>query len=462
MTALAGRRVLVMGLGRFGGGLGATRHLLAAGAAVTVTDLAAPETLDASLAELSDEQRAAITWRLGEHRDEDFAAADLVVVNQAVPPGNRYVRLAQGACAETTTELELFLAACPARLALVTGTQGKSSTVTVLAGLARAAGEFRRVHLGGNIGRSLLDDLPDMQPGDLAVVEVSSYQLEHLASRPPRRADVVVVTNLMEDHLERHGTLASYHAAKLRILELLREDGIAILPAGVEPESRQAAHQAGRPSPTAWTHTPEPSHPATLTLGPTAFLHEGTPIAPLAALALPGAFQRPNALCALGAGLALGLEGAAMAAALPTIAGPAYRAEELGHFGPAASRVIDNGVSTTPDSTESVLVGLDAPVALLVGGRSKGLPLGPLVEAGRDRLARVACFGAAADELAAAFRSLPIQVSVHPTVESAVAHAFAHMDPGEVLLFSPACSSFDAFNNFEERVRAFRAALPKV
>jgi len=449
MTTLAGRRALVMGLGRFGGGLGATRHLLAAGAEVTVTDLAARGTLEASLAELSDEQRAAITWRLGEHRDEDFHAADVVVVNQAVPPGNRYVRLAQDAGAETTTELELFLAACPARLALVTGTQGKSSTVTVLAGLARVAGDFRCVHLGGNIGRSLLDDLPDMTAADLAVVEVSSYQLEHLASHPPAHAEVVVITNLMEDHLERHGTLASYHAAKLRALELLREGGIAILPAGCEAGTRAVV----------WTHGTGAG--VDLALAADAFLHRGTPIAPLAALALPGAFQRPNALCGLGAGLALGLEPSAMAAALPGIAGPAYRAEELGDFGPHGTRVIDNGVSTTPDSTESVLAGLEGPVALLVGGHSKGQDLATLVACGRDRLARVACFGSAAAELAAAFGALPAEVTTHPTVEAAVAHAFAGMDPGETLLFSPACSSFDAYNNFEERVRAFRAALPR-
>ena len=184
------------------------------------------------------------------------------------------------------------------------------------------------------------------------------------------------------------------------------------------------------------------------------------PLAPLAALALPGTFQRRNALCALGAGLALGFEPEPMAAAMPSIAGPPHRAQELGRFGAHAWRVVDNGVSTTPDSTLSILRELEAPVALVVGGRSKGQDLTDLAAAVAERCARVLCFGEAADELAGDLADAAPALTTHPTVEEAIASAFTAMTPGETLLFSPACSSFDAYNNFQERAHAFREALP--
>jgi UDP-N-acetylmuramoylalanine--D-glutamate ligase len=286
-----------------------------------------------------------------------------------------------------------------------------------------------------------------MGPGDLAVVEVSSYQLEALG-RPPARAAVAVITNLLEDHLERHGDLERYHAAKLRVLELLEPGGRAVLPLAGAP--------AG-PTGQTWSHG---GPGADLQVDERGFRLGDQLLAPLAALTLPARFQRANALVALGAAHALGLEPAHLAARLPGLRGPAYRAEELGRFGAGAWRVIDNGVSTTPDSTASVLEDLEGPVALLVGGRSKGQDLGPLVECARGRVARVAAFGAAAAELAEAFSVLSAPVTRHATVEEAVARTFADLGPDELLLFSPACSSFDAYNNFEERVRAFRACLP--
>ena len=487
---LDGRRAVVLGLGRFGGGLGALRYLLRHGAEVTVTDLAPEATLAASLEALPPEDRARVTWRLGGHDGVDFGAADLLVVNQAVPPGSPHLAAARAGGARVTTELELFLDASPATLVLVTGTQGKSSTATLVAGLADGAPAhgverpFRRVHLGGNIGRSLLDVVDELVAEDLCVVEVSSYQLEHLGPAPAGRrgADVLVVTNLLEDHLARHGTLAAYHGAKLRALELLAPGARAILPREVQltagdpttggapwsrhdPASTLPGDGAGLgdalPPERVWTHGPAP---ADLTLGEDAFRYAGQPLAPLDALALPGSFQRENALCALGAGLALGLEPPAMAAALPHVTGPPHRAQELGRFGRGAWRVVDNGVSTTPDSTRSILIELDAPVALVCGGRSKGQDLSDLAAACRGRVARVHAFGEAADELAAALGPAVAATggaaSTHVTVEEAVAAALAAMGPDETLLFSPACSSFDAYNNFQERADAFRACLP--
>ena len=172
------RAVTVMGLGLFGGGAAVARTLAGEGAAVTVTDLRTTEELAPSLAQLADLD---LSWVLGHHRARDFTDSDLVVANPAVPPTSPYLRLARDAGVPITSEAALFLDRCPARVVAVSGTQGKSSTASFLAQLYRS----RRCFLGGNIGHSLLNDLDAMDADDLAVVELSSYQLEHLPDQPP-------------------------------------------------------------------------------------------------------------------------------------------------------------------------------------------------------------------------------------------------------------------------------------
>lgn len=458
-------RALVMGLGRFGGGLGATRFLLERGWDVTVTDLGSPESLAASVAALSDDQRERVTWRLGEHLECDFEGADLVVVNPAVPAGNAFVTLARAAGARVTSEVELFLESATANLVLVTGTQGKSSTCHLVHGLLpKALGTSRRVGLAGNMGRSLLAELDGMSADDELVIELSSYQLEalpgdmgHLA-----KAKVAVITNLLTDHIARHGNVAAYHAAKLRIAQLLEPGGTLVVPHSQVHLVRNFAgpvltfddQAATAPGQAADFHI-EGAHFQGRVQGS---------LAPLADLRLPGAWQRPNALAALAAASLRGIAPADLhLAAIDTLE---HRSEELGHFGKAAVRVVDNGVSTTPDSTQSALEALIAeapgPIILLVGGRSKAMPLAHLaLAAARSQDVSAITFGEAAAEFAAAFQAAGVPVQNTATLELAVTQAFENAPPQSRLLFSPAGSSFDAFDNFKARAAAFRRALPR-
>jgi len=443
-------RALVMGLGRFGGGLGSARHLLRLGCAVTVTDLAAADTLEASLAVLTDDEKGAITWRLGTHDEADFAAAELVVVNPAVPPSSRFIALAREAGARITSEVELFLEATSARLILITGTQGKSSTAHLTAGLLREAG--RKVTLAGNIGRSLLAELQHEDEDTEYVVELSSYQLEALPSdaRHLAKADVAIITNLLVDHIARHGTTQSYHAAKRRIAELVRPGGLLLVPAGTDfaPPGLRTATFATQ---AADYYTLEDAH----FTGPQGALAEE------AHLTLPGDYQRTNALAALAAASERGLTYAELDTALPKLGGLEHRSQELGAFGPHATRVIDNAVSTTPDSTQSALEATGTePVILLIGGHSKHMPMDALVAACRTRLVHLIAFGEAAVEFEAPFAAAGLATHIAPTVEAAVALGFDLARPGDTLLFSPAGSSFDAYSNFKQRAMAFRATLP--
>jgi UDP-N-acetylmuramoylalanine--D-glutamate ligase len=291
------RRVTVMGLGRHGGGVAAARYAALAGAIVTVTDTANEAVLAESLAALVDLSIA--HFCLGKHEESDFRTAEVLIVNPAVPPDNPLVELARHSGSIITTELELFLRACPAHIVAVTGSNGKSTTTTMLAEILRASG--RKVWLGGNIGRSLLTDLPQIASEDWVALEMSSFQLAQLSSEmtiePALRClDAALVTNCRANHLDWHGSFAAYAEAKQRIVELVQPGGSILL----NPHARELV---------AWRC---PSDVQRLNLASDAEI-------PL--LAVPGEHNRINARCAAGIALALGCEPVAIQSALKNFRG---------------------------------------------------------------------------------------------------------------------------------------------
>src|SRR5580658_2336662 len=171
---LAGKRISVAGLGRFGGGIAVARWLCAQNAKVLVTDLEPAEKLSDSLQQL---EGLPIDFRLGQHREEDFTQADLIVASPALPPHNKYLQAARAVGKQVTTEIRLFIERCPAKIIGVTGTKGKSTTTAML---GRILSRIGKTWVGGNIGKSLLADLDQIAPTDFVVLELSSYMLEHL------------------------------------------------------------------------------------------------------------------------------------------------------------------------------------------------------------------------------------------------------------------------------------------
>jgi UDP-N-acetylmuramoylalanine--D-glutamate ligase len=444
--ALAGQRVVVMGLGSFGGGAGAARYLAQLGAHVRVTDQRSAVDLRGSLTSLAD---LPLEYTLGGHRPEDFRSAEWVVVNPAVRPSDPLLTIAREGGARLTSEIELFLEAVPARVVAITGTQGKSSSTHMTHALLAGAGF--RAHRGGNIGGSLLPLLGEIGREDVVVLELSSYQLELLSGRPTAaRIEAVAVVNILADHLERHGSLEAYVAAKRRILELLVPGGFALLP-------REDARLAG------WPVNGRKLLFGAADAGDGLFLRAGEfragteCLGRIEDLALPGAFQRSNALVALGLARCLGATPERLAATLPDIRGLEHRLQDLGTF--HGHRVIDNAVSTTPDSTLSALEALAPGVVLLLGGKAKRLPLDELARAARTRVSLAIAFGQAGPDFATALRAEGVPVEVVPSVEAAVALALERGTPGCEVLFSPAAASFDAYANFEERATAFRRTL---
>lgn len=211
------RRVTIMGLGSFGGGLGATRFFIELGAHVTVTDKARPDDLAESLAQL---EGLPVRLVLGKHELSDFVNADLIVVSPAVPKGVPELAAAGGASVALTTEMNIFFQLCRAPIIGITGSNGKSTTTSLVAHLLKAGG--RTTWLGGNIGRSLLPEWERIGADDLVVLELSSFQLDDL--RDIRRSPhLAVVTNISPNHLDRHKTMENYVEAKSQIVAIRRK-----------------------------------------------------------------------------------------------------------------------------------------------------------------------------------------------------------------------------------------------
>ena len=468
VQSLAGLRVTVMGLGLFGGGAGAARWALRQGARVTVTDQKSREALSSAAQELEDVRSPhPVHLALGGHRKEDFEQTDVLIVNPAVPPTSPWIQLARSSGVRVTTATALLLEHNPARVVAITGTHGKSSTASFARDLiASALDSSGRCLLGGNIGGSLLEHLDDLSERDVLVLELSSYQLEHLPQDVKRTVDVAAITNIGVDHLERHGTAVRYRDTKLQLMNLVREGGVSVVPHG---ELAELARQQ--------TVERLVTHGAVGDFrldGAEAFDHTGktaVQVADTSALCVPGEFQRANLLVAMAAGLQLGLRAEDLRRGIPDLRGLSHRMESLGRFraGGGSVEVIDNGVSTTPESTLSAVESVPSAgrSILVAGGQAKrGVSLEPLARslaASGDWI--MVPFGAAAAELARAARQAGAAVDSGPECASAEdaalrAMAIAEREGAQTVLFSPACASFDRYANFKERAMAFRGVLP--
>ncbi len=460
-TDFRGQRVTVMGLGLFGGGSAVARWLIQAGARVTITDLRTRAELAPSIRSMgegtdtvADEGSIhAPTWVLGKHRAEDFKTADWVVANPAVPMDNKWLTLAREHGVGITSEMELFLTHCHARVVLISGTEGKSSTVRILTDLLKGAG--MDAIAGGNIGHSLLAAAAELNPTTVAVIEISSYQLEALPALAKRKrgAEVVALTNVRCDHLERHGTPQAYADAKARILARVRSGGHAFLP--LDLHSKASFAVPGDVS--LHTHGGGAGE-ANLTRHSGGFWYGDTLLGREDALPLPGVFQRDNALLALGIAHALGAEPAALAAGLCHLQGLDHRLQSLGQVN--GRTVIDNGVSTTPESTISALASVAGDCTLLLGGQAKaGLDFEGLAQLIRERRARAVTFGASGEGLHAILQGANAESIACANLAEAATIALQNTPVGGTLLFSPACASFDAYLNFRERALALRKIL---
>jgi len=464
--ALRGKRVTVMGLGLFGGGTAATRFLVSHGAHVIVTDQRDASTLRESIAALGDLPAGSVEYHLGGHDLADFTNVDVVVANPAVAPSSPFLQAARQAGVAITSEFELFVHLCTARdVVAITGTNGKTTTTTLI---GQVLTESRpRVFVGGNLGRSLLESLSVIEPDDTVVLEVSSFQLEALDA-PEGWPRVAVVTNLSPDHLDRHGTMESYGAAKRRIVERMTADCTAVLNAS---DPWTAPFSKATQGEVRWYSSAEPVEYRRAKRGGESWLEEHRagriePLIPTSEIQVPGEFQLSNVLAAAAATRALGVSAAKFREVARNFRGVAHRLQRLEPV--AGVEVFDNAVSTVPESTISALNALPGPLRWIAGGKSKQLDLEELVTVAKRQVRRVYAYGAAANELAAAATRVGLPVSTFGRLAEAFAACLGDARQGETVLYSPAFPSYDQYRNFTERgaeflrlVEAARQGLPR-
>lgn len=450
-----GCRVTVMGLGSFGGGVGLARYLATQDASVTVTDLKNADALQDALEAL---RGLPIRFVLGEHRDGDFTDTDRVFVNPAVPLTSPYLELARSHGVPLDSELNLFVRQCAGRLVGITGSVGKTTTTSLLGSILQT--HDARTLVGGNIGGSLLSRLPDIEPDTLVVLELSSFQLEHLdwlGYSPP----LAVVLNLAPNHLDRHGTMTAYQAAKEVILAHQTSDDVAVLNWD-DPAVRAMAVRGRR----LFYSVHEPLEAGVCRDGGALVLaseRERRVLCHDSDLRLRGLHNLGNAAAAAAAAAVLGVPPATIAGGLQAFTGLPHRLEWIADKGGVA--YYNDSKATTPFSTQYALQAFEQPVLLLAGGHDKGTPFDDLAHVMQSRVRVALLYGNTAPKLAAALERVPAPPDMIqlPTLEAALHRATALARPGDVVLLSPACASYDQFPHYEARGDYFRAlvgALP--
>jgi UDP-N-acetylmuramoylalanine--D-glutamate ligase len=477
---LRGTHVLVMGLGVHGGGLGVARWLLAQGAVVTVTDTAQPAAL-ATSTRLLDEAAAAlgatVRYTLGEHRPADFTNCAMVVVNPAVRPDSPWLALATANGALIETEMTLFFRVCPGLILGVTGTKGKTTSTLLLAAMIRE--RFPNTVAAGNLRVSALEALPQITPETPVVLELSSFQLERLG-RAGLSPQYALITNLSADHLNWHGGMAEYAAAKWQIAAHQGADGVAVLPyelAGAAEGIWTPAPHAGRRLTFSAEH---PAADATIRDG-ALYLHDEV-LLHSADVRLPGAHNRANALGAATLARSFGVEPDAIRAAVRSFTGVEHRLELVRDVD--GVRYVNDTTATNPAAALAALAAIDTPLVLIAGGADKELDFSALGSAIRRRVkALVLLEGTATARLCEAMLSSqssnltvehassasrasditsrsaginPMILGPYSDFATAIAAARAAAEPGDTVLLSPGCASFGMFRNEFHRGEEFR------
>ena len=439
---LSGKQVLIVGLAR--SGMAAARLCAQEGARVTATDLRSAEQLGADAQLLAD---LGVTLELGEHRDEIFRAADVIVLSPGVPPEQAQVAAACAAGVPVVGELELAASRLTCPVVAITGTNGKSTTTTFAGDMLEFAGLAPFV--GGNLGIPLSDGIRE-GTFQSAVLEVSSFQLE---TAPTFHPQVAAMLNLAEDHLDRYPDFGAYRRAKERIYANLRP-GDTVVYNAADPLVRETA--ATLPSRMLAFSLADHGRDGAFLDGGRILLREGDNRRSLTldGFRVAGSHNVENLLAALLCVRALGVETAVLQDALPLLRGLPHRMEWIREVD--GVRWYNDSKGTNVASTAKTLEGTDRPTVLLLGGKDKGGDYGPLVRMMDGRVRNAVLYGQSAPIIEAALAHCPIPHETVADLPTAVARAVEHARTGDLVLLSPACSSYDQFDNYEQRGDLFR------
>ena len=443
---LAGRRALVVGLARTG--LDTANFLARHGAVVTVTDRKDPAGLENALAHLD----PAVRRELGGHRTETFLAQDLLVPSPGMAMDDPLLLAARTAGVRILSEIELAYRFLPVPMIAVTGTNGKSTVTTALGLALEAAGIPVRV--GGNIGNALIGEVDTLGASRWVVAEISSFQLEWIESFRPR---IAALLNLSEDHLDRYPTYQEYLRAKLRIFERM-EDGDDLVLNADDPLVVERA-SATRARGVWFSMRRIPRRGVYLFRG---WIYSrlgerlGQRVLPVAEMRITGTHNQENALAVTAMALLAGCSPKHVREVFRSFRGLPHRTEFVREVG--AVRWYDDSKGTNVGATARTLAGMPGRVVLILGGKDKGGSYAPLAPLVRERVRALVLLGEAREKIAAELAgTAPIEMVAE--MGAAVRRAAALARPGDAVLLSPACASFDQYANYAERGMHFQSEV---
>jgi UDP-N-acetylmuramoylalanine--D-glutamate ligase len=442
---LENKNILVVGLARTG--VAVARFLAERGARVTVTDMNDEAKLAESLEQLAGLD---IDFELGRHVPHSFLMADLIVVSPGVPMDIKPLAMARSQKRRVVSEVELASWFIEAPMIAITGTNGKTTTTTLTGEIFRACGFTTFV--GGNIGRPLIELASSGEKVQRVVVELSSFQLEGVESFRPT---VAILLNQTEDHLDRYGSFQQYVDAKLRIFENQSAEDFAVLNIDDPLVAACAPKLKARIFP--MSRIQELSEGISYRDGFITFAHAGKVLRfGTAGFRLKGVHNLDNIMASLAAALLLRCEGDCAFQAVSSFKGLPHRMEFVEEIDGVSW--YEDSKGTNVGSVVKSLESFDSGITLIAGGKDKGGSYQPLAALVSARVCHLILIGEAAARINQALGSLT-DTHLAESLEEAVDLASKLTLPGGTVLFSPACSSFDMFKDYEERAERFKAAV---
>ena len=450
MTNWTGKHVLILGAARQG--LALARWLARHGAHVTLNDSRREEDLAAAKKSLADVN---VTWAVGGHPLELLDKTEVLCLSGGVPLTLPIVEEAVKRGIPLSNDSQIFMEVVPCKTVGITGSAGKTTTTTLVGTMAKLA-KGDRAFIGGNIGDPLINYVDDIKADDLAILELSSFQLEQMTISP----NIAAILNITPNHLDRHGTMEAYANAKAHILEFQSSSDTAIL---------------GRDDKGSWTlKNHVKGNLLTFSLQDLeeglngTYLHDGLlslrdgfayiPLLMREKVQLRGDYNISNVLAAFAIGHAAGFKLDDMLEAVEEFRGVEHRLEFVRELNGA--RWYNNSIASAPERTIAVIHAFTEPIVLMLGGRDKNLPWGDLAKLIHERVDHVVLFGEAGEMIQNAITAYSgvgtVDVRRATTLKEAVTLAAEVASAGDVVLLSPGGTSFDEFKDFAERGESFR------
>ena len=447
--SLKGLKVTIMGLGLHGGGIASARFFAEAGSIVTVTDLGSREKLQSSVDKLSDLD---IEFVLGEHRDQDFMNADMVIKNPAVPSNSKYLKMAK----RIETDISTFLQLSDNKIIAVTGSKGKSTTVSAVYHVLKNV--YPNAKLGGNITVSPLTFLNTLKADDPVILELSSWQLADLGQRDLLNPQIAVITNIMNDHQNRYEKFEDYVSDKKQIYRYQSAENISIFSEdsyGLEFQSESKAR----------IYTFYGQKPSDVKLPQSGWLEQSNgyftedgknieKVIP-SNLLVPGEHFRLNMLIAAMILKTFGLAGERICKGLGSFTGVAHRMEKFATI--EGISFYNDSAATIPEATAAAVESFTTPVHLITGGTDKELDFNILRNILKLPKALFLLEGSGTEKIIEILKENKISwFGPYHSLSEALDHSVHQADKGDSILLSPACTSFGMFLNEFDRGDKFK------